>query len=422
MPFTTKYIFVTGGVVSSLGKGLASACHRRAAREPRAEGHPAEARSLHQRRSRHDEPLPARRGLRHRRRRRDRPRPRPLRALHARAPDASDNNFTTGQIYDSVISKERRGRLPRRDRAGDPPHHRRDQGRASRRVRRRTSTCVIVEIGGTVGDIESLPFLEAIRQFTLRPGHGERALHPPHPGALHHDRRRAEDQADPAQRQGAARDRHPARHPALPHRPVPVPRSSRHKIALFCNVASDAVITAKDVELHLRGAADVPRARGSTTRSSSCSTSGRAPPDLDEWEEMVDAHHAARSTRSPIAIVGKYVDLTDSYKSLNEALHPRRASPTTAKVNLMFVDSEEMEPRRRRGAARAAPTASWFRAASASAGSRARSRRSATPARTGSPSSASAWGCRCAVIEFARNVAGSQAPTARSSTSSRPTR
>jgi hypothetical protein len=77
---------------------------------------------------------------------------------------------------------------------------------------------VLVEIGGTVGDIESLPFLEAIRQFRQDVGPREHALHPPHAGALHRVRGRAEDQADAAQRPRSALDRHPAGHPALPHR------------------------------------------------------------------------------------------------------------------------------------------------------------------------------------------------------------
>ena len=75
-----------------------------------------------------------------------------------------NNNWTTGKIYLSVIQQRAARRLPRRDRAGHPAHHQRDQGLRSARSRT-TSTSCIVEIGGTVGDIESLPFLEAIRQF-----------------------------------------------------------------------------------------------------------------------------------------------------------------------------------------------------------------------------------------------------------------
>ena len=213
-----KFIFVTGGVVSSLGKGLAAASIGRAARGPRLPGHPAEVRPLHQRRPGHDEPVPARRGLRHRRRRRDRPGPGPLRALHEHGHHAQ-HNWTTGKIYLSVIQKERRGDYLGRTVQVIP--HITNEIKECIRAAATDVDIVLVEIGGTVGDIESLPFLEAIRQFRQDVGREQHALHPPHARAVHRHRRRAEDQADAAQRPRPALDRHPARHPALPHRPVP---------------------------------------------------------------------------------------------------------------------------------------------------------------------------------------------------------
>jgi hypothetical protein len=160
--------FVTGGVVSSLGKGIAAASLGGHPRSPWPQGHDDEARPLHQRRSGHHEPVPARRGVRHRRRRRDRPRPRPLRALRRTRLSGASELFTTGKIYEHVIRKERRG-----DYLGGTvqviPHITDEIKRCidagADRVRRG-----LVEIGGTVGDIESLPFLEAIRQMRIERG------------------------------------------------------------------------------------------------------------------------------------------------------------------------------------------------------------------------------------------------------------
>ena len=167
--------------------------------------------------------------------------------------------------------------------------------------------------------------------------------------------------------------------------------------------------------MHLRVPLTLPRARGSTTRSPSCSTSGRARP-ADGWERVVERHRA-RSARSTIGFVGKYVELVEAYKSLNEALvHggiaqrlPRRAS--------RHIDSEELEKRGADGVAGQTSTASWSRRASARAAPRARSRRSATRARRRCRSSASASACRSPCIEFARNVVRPRAaPTPPSST------
>ena len=157
-----KYIFVTGGVVSSLGKGLAAASigclleghgYKVALQkfDPYINVDPG-----------HDEPVPARRGLRHRRRRGNRPRPRPLRAVHQQVA-TRNNNWTTGKIYLSVIQKERRGDYLGRTVQVIP--HITNEIKDSIRAVAEDVDVMLVEIGGTVGDIESLPFLEAIRQL-----------------------------------------------------------------------------------------------------------------------------------------------------------------------------------------------------------------------------------------------------------------
>ena len=262
----TKYIFVTGGVVSSLGKGLAAASigalleghgYKVALQkfDPYINVDPG-----------HDEPVPARRGLRHRRRRRDRPRPRATTSASRTCVDA--RRPTTGRPARSTSRSSRRSgaattsAAPCRSFRTSPTRSRTRSAPSAEDV-----DVVLVEIGGTVGDIESLPFLEAIRQFRQDVGPREHALHPPDARAVHRDGRRAEDQADAAQRARPAR-----RSASSPTSCSAAPtasstRTSSAKIALFCDVDEEAVITAKDVSSDLRGAARRSPPRASTASS-----------------------------------------------------------------------------------------------------------------------------------------------------------
>ena len=220
---TTKHIFVTGGVASSLGKGLtASSLGSLLTARGSARGH-AEARPLPQRRSRHDEPVPARRGLRHRGRRRDRPRRRALRALprpgpvrqgqrHHRPDLLRRSSPRSGAASTSATPCRSSRTSPTRSRPGSGRWPTPDEdGRAP--------DVVITEVGGTVGDIESLPFLEAIRQ--VRHDIGRDNCFYLHVSLVPYlaPSRRAEDQADPALGRRAAQHRHPARRAGLPLRP-----------------------------------------------------------------------------------------------------------------------------------------------------------------------------------------------------------
>ena len=139
------------------------------AQGPWSPGHDAEARPVHQRRPRHDEPVRARRGVRHRRRRRDRPRPRATTSGSSTRASSRDSNATTGSIYSAVLAAERRG-----DYLGKTvqviPHITDEIKRRITRLATDDVDVVITEVGGTVGDIEILPFLEAIRQFRLDVG------------------------------------------------------------------------------------------------------------------------------------------------------------------------------------------------------------------------------------------------------------
>ncbi len=199
---------------------------------------------------------------------------------------------------------------------------------------------VIVEIGGTVGDIESLPFLEAIRQFRTEAGRGNVLNHPPDPGALHQGLGRAQDQADPALGQGLLQigiqpdillcrcDR-------------PLPQDLRDKIALFCNVESRAVIPAQDADTIY----DVPlklAAEGFDEIVLETAQSAQGPTRSEPLARRWWMPTRAATEEVSVGIVGKYVDLADSYKSLNEALiHGGLANGV--KVNLVFIDSETLE-------------------------------------------------------------------------------
>ena len=212
-----KYIFVTGGVVSSLGKGLAAASigclleghgYKVALQkfDPYINVDPG-----------HDEPVPARRGLRHRRRRGDRPRPRPLRALHQHGGDAQQQ-LDHRQDLPVGHPEGAARRLPRPHRAGHPAHHQRDQGQHPSAARGRRRAARRDRRHGRRHREPAVPRSHPPVPPGRRPR--EHALHPPDARAVHRLGRRAEDEADAAQRPRPAVDRHPARRAALPDRPA----------------------------------------------------------------------------------------------------------------------------------------------------------------------------------------------------------
>ena len=297
----TKYIFVTGGVVSSLGKGLAAA----------SIGAMLEARGLTVTLMKFDPYInvdpgtmsPYQHGevyvlddgaetdldLGHYER-------------FTNAPLTATATTRPARSTRSVIEKERRGRVPRQDRPGHPARHRRDQGAPS--AGWPTSVDVVItEIGGTVGDIEGLPFLEAIRQFALDVGRGNCRLHPPDAGPLPQGRRRAEDQADAALRREAARDRHPADDPDLPHRARDAARTCEKKIALFCNV--DARGGHRRARRR-RPIYEVPlsfaREGLDDARLRAAQHPAALDRDLSRWESLVVARQRTRSTRCAVGV------------------------------------------------------------------------------------------------------------------------
>ncbi|MBW2406925.1 MAG: CTP synthase [Deltaproteobacteria bacterium] len=336
MDYKTKFIFITGGVLSSLGKGLASA----------AIGALLESRGLTVTIQKLDPYINVDPGTMN-----------PFqhgevyvtddgaetdldlghyeRFTHARL--NRDNNFTTGKIYHSVITKERRG-----DYLGGTVQvipHITDEIKRSIKLVAGSVDIVIVEIGGTVGDIESLPFLEAIRQFRADVGK-ENALYihltlVPYIGTA-----------------GEVKTK-PTQHSVKELRSIGIqpdillcrtnkylPKEIKAKIALFCNVTVDEVFTAKDVECIY----EVPlvfNKEGLDQKIVEKLNIWTRAPHLDNWEEIVKSLKEP-ATSVTIAIVGKYVDLTESYKSLNEALR-HGGIPNDCRVNLKFIDSEKIE-------------------------------------------------------------------------------
>ena len=336
MPFPTKFIFVTGGVLSSLGKGLASA----------AIGALLESRGLTITLQKLDPYINVDPGTMN-----------PFqhgevfvtddgaetdldlghyeRFTHAKL--GRNNNFTTGKIYHSVITKERRG-----DYLGGTVQvipHITDEIKESILSVAHDVDVVIVEVGGTIGDIESLPFQEAIRQFKSDRGK-ENVLYV-HLTFVPYISAAGEVKTKPTQ------------HSVKELRSIGIQpdillcrtdrflsKELKSKIALFCNVDVDQVITAKDVEaiyevplvFHQEGLDDkIIELLNIWTRS----------PRLTDWERLVKKMKHPKDSVT-IAIVGKYIHLRESYKSLNEALS-HGGIANDCKVNLDFVDSESID-------------------------------------------------------------------------------
>ena len=311
----TKYIFVTGGVVSSLGKGIAAASIGRLLKErglrvtlqkfdPYINVDPGTLSPFQ-----HGEVFVTDDGaetdldLGH----------------YERFIDQSlsqANNITTGRIYQTVISKERRG-----DYLGSTvqviPHITDEIKGAIRRLAPENDV-VITEIGGTVGDIESLPFLEAIRQFRVDVGRQNAIF--VHLTLIPYIAAAGELKTKPTQ--------HSVRelmeigiqpHVLICRTEHPLSDDLRRKIALFTNVESDGVIEARDMEsiyevplsLKAQKLDDVILQRLGLDMPQ---------PDLSRWEQMVETIKHPKSGEARIAVVGKYTQLVDSYKSIQESL------------------------------------------------------------------------------------------------------
>ena len=332
----TKYIFVTGGVVSSLGKGIAAASlaailETRGLKismiklDPYLNVDPGTMSPFQ-----HGEVFVTEDGaetdldLGHYER-------------FVQAKMSKRNNFTTGQIYESVIKKERRG-----DYLGGTVQvipHITDEIKHFIRRGAGDAEVAMVEIGGTVGDIESLPSLEAIRQMAIELGRDNACFI--HLTLVPYIASAGEIKTKPTQH-SVKELREIGIQPdvLLCRADRALPADERRKIALFTNVPVEAVISAVDVDsiykipamLHEQHLDDIV-----------CRKFGIAPPaaDLSAWNKLIYAlEHPQREVN--IALVGKYVDLTESYKSLSEALI-HAGIHTGARVKIHYVDSENIE-------------------------------------------------------------------------------
>ncbi len=333
----SKYIFITGGVVSALGKGIAAA----------AIGALLEAQGLRVTIQKLDPYInvdpgtlsPFEHGevfvtddgcetdldLGHYER-----------FTHMRA--AVVNNYTTGKIYFNVITKERRG-----DYLGDTvqvvPHITDEIREAIKSAASDDYDVNIVEIGGTVGDIESLPFLEAIRQFRY---HVERenVLYV-HLTLVPFIKTAGELKTKPTQHSvNELREIGIQPDILLCRTDRPIPPEMKRKIAIHCNLDQEAVISALDVETVY----EVPlsyKTEGLDKFIEKKLSLNLPEPELKTWVQVVDRIKNPKY-ECTIAIAGKYVNLKDSYKSLEEALIHGGIS-NNSRVNLIWVDSEEIE-------------------------------------------------------------------------------
>jgi CTP synthase len=394
----TKYIFVTGGVVSSLGKGLASASigclleghgYRVALMkcDPYINVDPGTM-SPYQ----HGEVYVTDDGAET-----DLDLGHYERFTHCRTSKVS--NITTGKIYGSVIQKERRGDYLGRTVQVIP--HITDEIKASIRAVAKDADVVIVEIGGTVGDIEGLPFLEAVRQFRQDVGRSNALFI--HLALVPYIATAHELKTKPMQhsvRELRAIGIHP--HILLCRTDRYLSPDIKAKLSLYCDVPEEAVITAKDVD----SIYEVPLVLSGEgldaiiLKSLGLDASRR---DMSAWENLVERIQNPKGEVT-IGIVGKYVSFEDSYKSLNEALtHGGFASDV--RVVRRWIEAEELEAgnaEAKLGAVDGILVPGGFGARGTggmvAAASFAR--------RTGTPYFGICYGFQWAVTEYARNVCG----------------
>jgi CTP synthase len=247
------------------------------------------------------------------------------------------NNYTTGQIYDAVINKERRGEYLGATVQVIP--HITDEIKKKIIELGGGTDIAIVEIGGTVGDIESLPFLEAIRQ--LKNDLGKKNTLYVHVTLVPYIGTAGQLKTKPTQHSVKELQQIGIQPDVLLCRTDrPLPDDVKAKIALFCNIDKSAVITAQDVD-HIYEVTLNFHEEGTDEKIVELLNIWTGAPNLEKWHEILSkVREPAASTT--IAVVGKYVDLIDSYKSLNEALiHGGIAN--NCRVNLNFVDSEQIE-------------------------------------------------------------------------------
>jgi CTP synthase len=334
-----KYIFVTGGVVSSLGKGLAAA----------SLGTLLELRGLKVVLQKLDPYLNVDPGTMN---------PFQHGEVYVLADGAETdldlghyerftncvltraNNLTSGQVYETVLAKERRG-----DYLGKTvqviPHITDEIKSRIREVGANSGAdIVITEIGGTTGDIEGLPFLEAIRQFILEVGSGNAIIM--HVTLVPFIKAAGELKTKPTQ-QSIAKLREIGLQPQvlICRTEMPLDEEVRQKLSLFCNVPLDAVIEAGDVDHTIYEAPLNLREEGLDSTVCRLLNLETKDPNLSDWKRFVQRVIAPKK-RVRIAIVGKYIELQDAYKSIYESLTHAGAANDCG-IDMVLVDAEDIE-------------------------------------------------------------------------------
>jgi len=331
----TSYVFITGGVVSSLGKGITSACLGAILEsrgltismiklDPYINVDPGTMSPFQ-----HGEVFVTEDGtetdldLGHYER-------------FVRTTTGRNSNFTTGRIYESVIGKERRGEYLGATVQVIP--HITDEIKQSVRRGSNDADICLVEIGGTVGDIESLPFLEAIRQMGIELGHDKVVY--VHLTLVPYIATSAEIKTKPTQHSVKELRSIGIQPDILVCRSEqPLPDEQRRKIALFTNVPEKAVISANDVD-DLYKIPAMMHAQGLDEIVASQLRLDLPQADLSEWQAIVEAKKNP-SGEVNVAMVGKYVDLRDAYISLSEALL-HGGIHTRTRVNIHYFESQDI--------------------------------------------------------------------------------
>jgi len=395
----TKFIFVTGGVLSSLGKGIASASIGALLKsrglkvsmlkfDPYINVDPGTMNPYQ-----HGEVFVTRDGaetdldLGHYER-------------FVGIELSSHNNATTGQIYSAVIEKERRGEYLGRTIQVVPHITDEIQQRIKKVAEKDRAEVVITEIGGTVGDIESLPFLEAIRQFRLKIGR-ENTLFI-HLTLLPYVASSDELKTKPTQHSvGRLREIGIQPDLILCRTRIPLTSEARGKISLFCNVEREDVIQAIDVdniyEVPLRF--DTEGLTDNILQKLGLSIPKKS---LDSWRKWVEkVNNPDQETR--IAVVGKYVKMKDAYKSIREAfIHAGAANRVRVKVVWLEAEELEADPPKYLSSVKGILVPGGF----GSRGMEGKIRAIQYAREEKIPFLGICLGMQCATIEFARNVAG----------------
>jgi CTP synthase len=334
-----KYIFVTGGVVSSLGKGLAGA----------SLGTLLEHRGIRVNMQKLDPYLNVDPGTMN-----------PLQhgEVYVLADGAEtdldlghyerftkcvltrENNLTSGQVYETVLSKERHGDYLGKTVQVIPHITDEIKSRIRSFEKAGNADVLITEIGGTTGDIEGLPFLEAIRQFILQVGHENAILL--HVTLVPYIKAAGELKTKPTQ-QSVAKLREIGLQPQvlICRTEMPLEAEVREKLSLYCNVPVDAVIEARDVDNSIYEFPLMLQAEGLDEKVCKLLNLKTPAADMEGWKRIVKSivHPSRRVT---IAVVGKYVELQDAYKSIYESLcHAGGANDCG--VDLKIVDAEQIE-------------------------------------------------------------------------------